>query len=395
MRIIITAGALAAALALATAAPAGAQSWERRGRAGEAIVRSLEITDGAIVAASDAGLLRSTDGGVTWELRASGPFSSAVALDGADLVAATIDGRMLRSTDAGLSWNPRFDGLPPLGSIRSIARAGDSIVIATSLGVYRVHVDSTLVEPLPAEGLGTASVWGLGVASDGIAAATYGGPAMIAASDSAWRGPDDPPAFVFALERHGGRMYAGTLDGIHASTDDGVTWSRHAADSAATFVLLAVGPRVVAGTEAGVFVAGASGRWTTATEGLPDDPVHALVADATTIWAATSRGEIFRRPLETFSRVDDRVAMHDALELRVMPVPATDRLVVRWTSARASTARVRLFDVRGAEVASTTIASGVGAHAIELSIGHLPSGIYRCVVTEGEAGATRIVSIAR
>ena len=76
---------------------------------------------------TERGLLRSEDGGATWQrLEPATPIAEVVSLEWApddpDLVyAASRDGDLLRSHDGGWSWEAvGRDGLPPRGTERSV-----------------------------------------------------------------------------------------------------------------------------------------------------------------------------------------------------------------------------------------------------------------------------------
>ncbi len=67
-----------------------------------------EVFQGSLYAATDAGLFRSRDGGLAWNLIATGFAPAAIYGDGrysGDLWAAAIDGMIYRSTDGGRNWS--------------------------------------------------------------------------------------------------------------------------------------------------------------------------------------------------------------------------------------------------------------------------------------------------
>lgn len=99
-------------------------------------VRSIARADGAVfVNVHVGGILRSLDGGVTWDptLDISSDVHEVVATDGL-LLAASAWG-LGTSRDAGESWEFTDDGLHS-SYARAVARAGDSIVMSAATGPF-------------------------------------------------------------------------------------------------------------------------------------------------------------------------------------------------------------------------------------------------------------------
>jgi hypothetical protein len=82
------------------------RDWDRRS---QLVVLDFAVSPDdpqVVVAATDLGLRRSTDGGRTWKSVAGAPDLTLVAWDG-DLVGITADGAVNASGDAGRTWSPR------------------------------------------------------------------------------------------------------------------------------------------------------------------------------------------------------------------------------------------------------------------------------------------------
>jgi photosystem II stability/assembly factor-like uncharacterized protein len=103
----------------------GGRSWEKLPQNPFAYVLSGPPTADVILAGVPDGMLRSTDGGTTWQPVAAlaGGWVIAIAADPSDaakLLAFTQRG-MKRSVDGGRSWEPALGGIPPTAEITSLA----------------------------------------------------------------------------------------------------------------------------------------------------------------------------------------------------------------------------------------------------------------------------------
>jgi photosystem II stability/assembly factor-like uncharacterized protein len=113
------------ALGYAIAGPAGAGHAQA---ASAAAGRPAGSGGGAGGSAGAPGgqLLRSTDGGVTWQLAAGAPDGAqAVCFSTAQDGYLGVPGRIWRTTDAGASWSPAFTE-PPASSGQRAGAAGDT-----------------------------------------------------------------------------------------------------------------------------------------------------------------------------------------------------------------------------------------------------------------------------
>lgn len=91
-----------------------------------------------ILAATDAGVFTSKDGGVTWRQTLAGGRTWAVGFDArsaTDAFAGTAGRGVYASPDAGLTWSPASDGLNNR-DIRALAFGLDGIAAGTDSGVY-------------------------------------------------------------------------------------------------------------------------------------------------------------------------------------------------------------------------------------------------------------------
>jgi photosystem II stability/assembly factor-like uncharacterized protein len=247
-------------------------------------VTSLAVIPGnpsVLLAGSGALLLRSADGGSTWStLFVNGPITSIVADPGSPGTAYYADASGLhKSTDAGKSWfltGPSASGLPVLFGHLSLARG--TLYLRAGNGIFR--------------------------SDDGARNWRQAG--------SLPAGPSLDEAFL-ADPASPSKLYAAGLDGVFASTDDGVTWKQLArglpplpfGETLAIYSLAADPSRpgvLYAGTyEHGVAKSANGGeRWRIGVEpGLSDGPValfeiHPSRPDTIYVGLATRGDRSFR-----------------------------------------------------------------------------------------------------
>jgi photosystem II stability/assembly factor-like uncharacterized protein len=104
-------------------------------RVGERSARVAESPDGALYAAADQELLRSSDGGLHWEVVREGQVTGPVAIHPKDsrLLVLAATGRLLRSTDRGGTWNEvlcRCE-IGSYSTFTSLLFDGDTVLAAT------------------------------------------------------------------------------------------------------------------------------------------------------------------------------------------------------------------------------------------------------------------------
>ena len=148
----------------------------------------------------DAGLLRSTDGGLTWSLLTRDKEHYAqvllnVPFPAGQLILGALEGRVLISSDGGQTWRDVGGNVPDTRMWSSALALGpqDTLYLGTDVGVYRTADGGQTWVP----------------ASTGLPARP---------------GETKPPA-VRALRFAGGHLYAALQQGgLYVSDDEGRTW---------------------------------------------------------------------------------------------------------------------------------------------------------------------------
>ncbi len=260
--------------------------WQWRGAWLGGTVTAVAVSpnfaqDRLVLAATPAGLYRSTDSGETWQLSHSGltdptllsvvfaPLTEQTALT---VFASTLGGRLFRSDDGGASWS-ELTAWAGLGQATEIVLSpqfwtDQTIFMATAEGVFRsqdggeswesstfgLH-DLAIQTLICAPDFASSEVLWAGTANGGLYRSRNGG--------RSWREmgsglPDDTFTSLVAVPAEEGPavLYLATVSaGLYRSTDDGVTWSQVASQPLEGIAcLVATGEQtLIAGTSAGIF----------------------------------------------------------------------------------------------------------------------------------------------
>lgn len=153
----------------------GGESWDRRSLGSARAVLALAVSprDPALVlAATPLGVFRSSDGGTTWAQASQGlaytTIHALAFLPGEDrVVFATTPKGLLKSTDQGVTWSRRGGGLPVFGDITGLAlHPGGRTLYASDFsqgGLYRSDDVGETWKRLPTDGLASDRIWGLAI----------------------------------------------------------------------------------------------------------------------------------------------------------------------------------------------------------------------------------------
>lgn len=266
-----------------------------------------------LIAAIGDGLLTSHDRGDTWR-EYPGRLSQAVALfvafdpQHAGRVWAITEQGLFTSDDRGTTWAQRLN------------------TSRTELALADVELE------------------------DGAATYIDGGEEMLAS-----------PRALTALApnvHQPGSWYAGSLEGLYASADDGLTWERASSHGLVAHQLFDVATHpvtdrwVYAATDRGVARYDTTSRqWTMLNEGLPAVPTRqlALTPNGGTLWAATDEG-LYQRPLaeelamlpgglvaqEFASAFSEEPTIHELQQAAIRYAEVQPEKITRWRRAAAA-----------------------------------------------------------
>ncbi len=182
------------------------------------------------------GVFKSTDGGESWTGTGVLAQVTTLAIDPGSpetLYAGALDG-VLKSADGGLTWNRVGTGLPSGQWTDALAVApGRPAALYASAGDYGVFKTTSGGDPWRAvnSGLVGRRIWSLAVDpldSRTVYAGTAGGVYRSSDGGAAWeaaRLPKAPLVTALAIDPlRPSRVYAGGWGGVYRSTDGGRTW---------------------------------------------------------------------------------------------------------------------------------------------------------------------------
>ena len=307
------------------------QSWTRVGLAlapsNNLYFEGLEVDGDELLAAvagqepwdtGDAGLHRSTNGGIAWTRVWAGYPSDrqtfAVMKTGAEILLGTVAGPY-RSTDGGSTWTYTGTGTATISVVPAVIAVGDVFLSGTDVlfgdGVWRSTDDGDSW---------TRAEVGLGEVVHARAFLTHGGTVFAGVYGSgrgvfrstnaglSWTASTgiSGGAIINALHAHGDVLFTGAYEALYRSTTGGQTWvtiSGGLPPNPQVGSFASNGEVLLAGSSnAGVFRSEDGGlTWTPANAGLPSLEVRALAWTATGILVGLEEGGIHRYDGTTWS----------------------------------------------------------------------------------------------
>ena len=193
-----------------------------------------------VASTTSGGVYRSTDGGLNWTAANTGLSTLLVfdlAVNGTTLFAAVNGGGVFRSTDGAQSWTAVNNGLPALTAVAIAVNNNTVVVGITNQTLYRsADNGQTWTRPDSGGALVTGAQWFLESLGGNLYASANLAYGVLRSTDDgrSWQyintGFDARWAVRLAAE--GGRLYAGTPNGVYVSNS---LVNRAATVSAASF----------------------------------------------------------------------------------------------------------------------------------------------------------------
>lgn len=192
----------------------------------------------SIIAATDDGIWRSVDGGLTW-LQAGAQGDRVDALTEVSsttspsiLYAGSGGGRgVYASGDSGVTWSRV--GVPAVPFVTTLATAGSSVLFAgTAGGGMSISMDGGVTWKASSHQLFASQSASLRAVGTSLVVAGNGGAHVKDSASSDWRALALPSHFVTSVDGRNGDLFAGTQDmGLQISNDAGSSWHRSWAPS--------------------------------------------------------------------------------------------------------------------------------------------------------------------
>ena len=265
-------------------------------------LNSLCEHNGSILAATDLGVLRSDDDGMTWRLtNGSMPDTMVTFVENSGpYLLADFPGRgLFRSGDEGLSWQMVYS--PDLNEdLRAIFVADSLVLVGGSRGCL-ASTDNGLTWSLRNSGMPQQVRPVVSFAKKDTLVFAGTTVSIFRSSDMGedWEEVEIgiPGVGAWALVVSGANLFAGNEEGVFQSVDNGDLWLPvNVGLEGATVKALAVqGPALIAGTDAGVFRTTDNGaRWVKSNDGLTSTRVRTMIQNGPYVFAGTRGSGVYR-----------------------------------------------------------------------------------------------------
>lgn len=304
-------------LFLSFAKPSHAQWVQTNGPYRGSSVNAISINGTNLVVGADAGVLRSTDNGVSWT-RTNVPVQAfAFATNGAYVFAATLGLGILCSSNNGASWSPVSSGLTD-SVVFALTVSGGNLLAGTRSGVFRSTDNGASWASTNTGFAYTPHIYSFATSGAYLFAGTSGGQVCRSTDHGlTWSRPDSsyPGYCVISLVANGADVFAGTFEGgIFHSTNYGTNWTRTnsgvVSDTTSVATLIISGTKLIAGAGGGpfgdngvfggnhthgIFLSTNNGAdWSEPGSGPSDTFIGAMAESGGTILAGTGGGTVLR-----------------------------------------------------------------------------------------------------
>lgn len=263
-----------------------------------------------ILAGTDIGVYRSTDGGIVWSWMSGnsqtiwGIRALCTDTDGSIFAGVRSTESLLRYTNQNPSWTPAGGGLETFGVLAiAIDPSGNLFCGTNGNGIYKSGDRSTTWEPMN-NGIGAAIVQVLLFNGKGdlFAGTSSNGVFRLVGGTSPWLRITQLPLglLVRAISRDAsGRMMMSAGESVYRSFDDGDHWELCPGKPGTPQILtllLSSPSTVYAGTNNGVYQSTDNGNtWTASYVGMDRQPVYALTRNSEGRLIAGTANGIYRR----------------------------------------------------------------------------------------------------
>jgi len=212
-----------------------AQNWQRGEGLSSGVYYAIAEHNGILYTGSDSTLFKSTDSGITWKplagLLPSGAYFSRFFSHNGYLYVATTNAGVLRSSDDGNSWQDFSTGLGGWARyIVDLCVIGDSLYAGTGgSGVYFINLLNPIQWKPFNSGLSQLGVNTLAVSGNTLVASAGMYVFVRPQNSEAWievqidSTREQQPALKFISA--GDYIFAGTSTGLYRGSADGMNWN--------------------------------------------------------------------------------------------------------------------------------------------------------------------------
>ncbi|GAB1350789.1 hypothetical protein MASR1M107_30040 [Ignavibacteriales bacterium] len=270
----------------------GLAQWQQTNLSGA--INGLFYDGTNLFAATNAGVLRSTDDGTNWNGENTGLTTLTArnfTTSGTDIFVVTLSGGIYRSAN-GPTWNW---SLLQSGSFHCLYTSGSTIIAGSVGGGIYISNNNGNTWTVSNTGLTNLTVWALHGAGSAIYAGTLGGVFKSTDNGATWAAANSGilSLDIRAFTSVGTTIFAGSIGGgIYRSTDAGASWTFVAGGSVDAFALTC-GTDIYAGAtnNGGISKSTDNGlTWTGDNSGLINTSVTAFASSVTHVFAGTFGG---------------------------------------------------------------------------------------------------------
>ncbi len=323
------------------------------------LISAPALVNSDLFVSTDSGLFISTNSGSSWSDVSLGSHMGTIANDPLEVSGSTLfvttDSGIFSTANEGSSWTSLGN---PNGAF--IGEFG-SYLFASGKNLYRSTNSGSTWDSVNAGGLGPISSMGPNLVAGGSGAyiSTDNGASWIQLQSGLPTGLK-----IVAFQKNNGKIFAATAsDGVFGSRDSGWTWYD-------------------------------------ANYGLTSGyTMSSLATDGTYLYANTTSGTLWRRPLSQFLLIEPEAVTQTppvSNSLRSYPNPFSQSTEIAFTSAAAGYADVSVVNILGAPVAH--LFSGelsAGEHDFAWDAQGMAPGSYWCIVRMGDSVERIALSVQR
>ncbi len=256
-------------------------------------VNTIAVDGNHIYIGTWKGVYKSSDYGETWEFAGSpNGIIQSIIINGNNIIAGGEFAGVILSTDKGVSWTKKIYGLEK-SQINCLANKGDTIFAGLYLGGIYCSTDNCENWNQVFSGLTESTYHSFAIDGDKVYAGSGGGGIFLTTNNGAlWENIGLDDHVVFSIHAEGGSIWASTEDGTYLSTNNGINWERKGNwyDSQVRSVAISE-DKIWAGTIFGMFLSSDSGNnWVGKNNGLNYSQVWAIKFNRENCWLGSDQG---------------------------------------------------------------------------------------------------------
>jgi photosystem II stability/assembly factor-like uncharacterized protein len=375
----------------------GGTTWNMKntGFVNTSILSVLADKDTIISGVDDRGVAITTDNGTTWQHTAMDSMD-VFALGGNSgyIIAGARQNGVFISTDKGAIWkNIGLSGysanvIVKDGNDIHVGLRGSGLVFTTDNGATWTTTYNSI------------SVQSMYVLSSEILLCHSTN--ILVSSDKGrnWYGiPSRPVTFeYFSIVGEGNHIITGTDQRIFYSSDKGKTWEQAVIPDVAGYKLVRDRGNIFAATNRGVFLSTDRGAtWADISGECPYKDIRSIALSDKYMYIGTAGGGVWRRGLAEFpNSAEEGGEPNEPALLRIYPNPVFSVSNITFSVQAAGHATLKIYDALGREVAVLfSEDAAAGTHVATWEAGDLPAGTYHCRLQSGVRTETMNILLMR